>query len=277
MKVELRKRITTAAIIATLLFSTLYFGGVSGTLIFISIASGLMLHEFGNIVFSLKDHQSKRIFLIIIGTLVMIFKSLEKYVFFPVFEIGFVFVSVFFLIQARLHEDEENLKTHVKEWFTSIAGITYLGLLPSFLVKLRSLEQGWSWCALLFFIVIASDTAAYFVGRKFGKTKLYPLVSPKKSLEGFVGGVLGSVLITALYSRIALQQYPLVQLLALGLVIGLIAPVGDLVESLLKRGFDVKDSGGLLPGHGGLLDRADSVVFSVPVMYAGVKLLSQGG
>lgn len=274
MKSELNKRIVTAMVVAAVLFSTLYFGGVSGTLIFISIASALMLYEFGGIVFDLTDKKSKRLFLMMLGTATMIFKSLEKNILFPVFALSFVFISLFFLIQARRHHSPEALKSHVQEWFYSVAGLAYLGVLPSFLVKLRSLERGWNWCVLLFFIVIASDTAAFFVGRRFGKHKLYPLVSPKKSVEGFIGGVLGSLLVTFIYSRFALQQYPLVQLLALGLVIGLIAPVGDLVESLLKRGFDVKDSGGLLPGHGGLLDRADSVVFSVPVMYAGVKLLA---
>lgn len=274
---ELTKRILTAIVIVGVLLFALVPGGVLGTLILVAVASALMLNEFGSIVFSLSDKKIKKTVLIAVGVLTLVFKSLENDISFPVFAISFVAISTFFLVFARTHSDHRELKAHVQEWFAAVAGIAYLGFLPSFLIKLRAVANGLNWCLLLFCIVIASDTFAYFVGRAIGKNKLYPLVSPKKSVEGLFGGVLGAVLVAGVYSHFALQQFQIVHILALGLVIGLIAPVGDLVESLLKRGFDVKDSGGILPGHGGILDRADSVVFSVPVMYAGVKLLESWG
>jgi phosphatidate cytidylyltransferase len=115
-------------------------------------------------------------------------------------------------------------------------------------------------------ITALDDIGGYFVGTRFGKHKLAPSISPAKSWEGWVGGLLGSLAGGALFALL-LNSLDLVNGLAIGLISGLLAPVGDLVESLVKREIGIKDSGRLLPGHGGLLDRLDAIVFCAPAVY----------
>lgn len=124
----------------------------------------------------------------------------------------------------------------------------------------------------LFIIVFAGDTGAYFAGRFLGRHKLYPLVSPKKTIEGSVGGLLASVGGAALCSHLLIPQIPMADALVLGAGCGAVAQVGDLAESLFKRASGTKDSGNLLPGHGGMLDRLDGVLFAAPVFVAWLLL-----
>lgn len=114
--------------------------------------------------------------------------------------------------------------------------------------------------------VACGDIGAYFVGTTFGKHKLAPSISPGKSWEGFVGGVAGSLLGGLLFAGL-LEELAIIDGLAMGAICGLIAPVGDLVESLVKREIGIKDSGRILPGHGGFLDRLDAILFSAPAVY----------
>lgn len=120
----------------------------------------------------------------------------------------------------------------------------------------------------VFVIVFMGDTGAYFAGRALGRHKLYELVSPKKTVEGGIGGLLSSVGGGAILSTWLLPQVPLAHGLVLGAVCGVAGQVGDFAESLFKRATGTKDSGQLLPGHGGLLDRVDGVLFGAPVMLA---------
>jgi phosphatidate cytidylyltransferase len=114
--------------------------------------------------------------------------------------------------------------------------------------------------------VAADDIAAYFIGTRFGKHKMAPSISPAKSWEGFAGGIAGALLGTFLFFVIIHGLDPL-HGLALGVLIGLLAPVGDLIESMAKREIGIKDSGTLLPGHGGVLDRLDAIVFCAPFVF----------
>jgi phosphatidate cytidylyltransferase len=125
---------------------------------------------------------------------------------------------------------------------------------------------------MVFVIVFAGDTGAYFSGRAFGRHKLNPLISPKKTIEGTIGGLLASTAGAYLCARYLVPQIPVLHALALGVFCGGFAQVGDLAESLFKRATDTKDSGALLPGHGGMLDRIDGVLFGAPVFYAYLML-----
>jgi phosphatidate cytidylyltransferase len=116
-------------------------------------------------------------------------------------------------------------------------------------------------------IVMTNDTAAYYVGSAIGKHRLYEAVSPKKSIEGALGGLVGSLGGTLLAKFTFFATLGFADALITALVIGTIGQVGDLFESLLKRSFGVKDSGTLFPGHGGVLDRMDSIIFAAPVTY----------
>jgi len=144
-------------------------------------------------------------------------------------------------------------------------GILYVGLLFSFLLLLRNLPGG-IWCvALALVITWACDITAYFIGINFGKRKLCPQISPNKTVAGAWGGLAGSIAGLAAVSLVS--PLPVPHLLALGSLGALAAEVGDLVESAIKRYTGVKDSGRLLPGHGGVLDRCDSLLFVAPAVY----------
>jgi phosphatidate cytidylyltransferase len=112
-----------------------------------------------------------------------------------------------------------------------------------------------------------TDTAAYYTGRAIGRHKLAPRVSPGKTIEGTIGGFAAAVVTGYLCKLGFFPEIPAVHALALGATLGMIGQIGDLAESLLKRGSNVKDSGTLLPGHGGVLDRVDSILFCAPVLF----------
>lgn len=146
-------------------------------------------------------------------------------------------------------------------------GFIYISIPLAHLALLRNQLHGIQWVLLVLMMVMLNDTSAYFTGTFFGRRKLYPSVSPKKSVEGAIGGLAGSVLAAGLAHLTFAPWTPLVPLLLLGLVVGVVAELGDLFESLLKRSFGVKDSGSLIPGHGGILDRLDSLMFAFPLTY----------
>ena len=153
-------------------------------------------------------------------------------------------------------------------WAWMMGGILYVGLLLSYLVALR-LEAGREWLYLALFATFGSDTAAYFIGKTLGKHRLAPRISPGKTWEGAIAGLFGGVIISLLFTLPTPLQLPLSygQAILLGILISVFGQIGDLVESLLKRSTGVKESGNLMPGHGGLLDRMDSVVFAGIVVY----------
>jgi phosphatidate cytidylyltransferase len=142
----------------------------------------------------------------------------------------------------------------------------YFGLLASTLVGLR-VHGGTAWVVLAFVVTWANDTCAYFAGMLFGKHRIYEKVSPKKTWEGFAGGAAGSVLGALVLRATMLREIPLLEAFLIGAGAAVLGPLGDFTESLLKRAAGVKDSGRLIPGHGGLLDRIDALLFVVPWVY----------
>jgi phosphatidate cytidylyltransferase len=149
----------------------------------------------------------------------------------------------------------------------------FVGILFGYLVELRLVdsfpagELGSDLVFLLFLIVWGSDTAAYYVGGSFGRRPLAPQVSPKKTIEGAVGGVLGALAAAFLARAWFMHRLDVGDCLILGLGLGVVGILGDLVESMLKRGAGMKDSGSLVMGHGGILDRVDSLLYAAPVLY----------
>jgi phosphatidate cytidylyltransferase len=169
------------------------------------------------------------------------------------------------LIVLLFLKEKDGVFSH---WAWTLGGILYLGWLMNLIVSLR-LDAGRNWIYLAFLATFGSDTSAYFIGRAFGKHKMAPRISPGKTWEGAVAGIIGAVIVSLLFLldtpfRLYIAWEHTV---ALGLVIGVFGILGDLTESLLKRNFNVKDSGNLMPGHGGLLDRIDSLLFAGAVVY----------
>lgn len=170
-------------------------------------------------------------------------------------------LSVLFLCRFR------TMETVARDLAIAVFGVLYVPLLLSHAGLLRQLEHGREWIFLVLTMVMASDSLAYFVGISFGRHRLYEAISPKKSIEGSVGGLFGGVIGALVVKFVAMPQLEMIDVLVLGLGVGAFSQVGDLVESMLKRSFGVKDSGTLFPGHGGMLDRLDSLLFAFPVTY----------
>ncbi len=148
---------------------------------------------------------------------------------------------------------------------TTIFGIFYISWFLSFLIKIRYLPTGVGLLASLLLITKSGDIGAYLVGMRFGKTPLIPRISPKKSVEGTIGGLIFSVLAALVSKPLLNLAYP--HLIIIGIGLSALAQLGDLSESLMKRDCGVKDSGNVLPGLGGFLDLMDSLLFSAPSFY----------
>lgn len=173
----------------------------------------------------------------------------------------FLAFALLFLFRIR------DITTAARDIAFVVLGFLYIPFQLMHLVMLHRTPYGWQWLLVIMLIVMTNDSAAYYTGSAFGKHRLYPLVSPKKSIEGALGGVGGSICGTLLAKFTFFPQLSLADALITAIVIGILGQTGDLFESLLKRSFGVKDSGSIIPGHGGVLDRLDSIIFAAPAMY----------
>lgn len=153
-----------------------------------------------------------------------------------------------------------------------IFGSAWIGLLV-FLPLLRDLPDGLGWVFLALGLAWLSDTGAYFAGRAFGRTKLHETLSPKKTVEGYIGGMVTATLGAGFFAWLLIPALNVADVLILGVGVGTLGVVGDLAESLVKRATGVKDAGSIMPGHGGLLDRVDSLLFVVPALYGYASLV----
>ena len=163
-------------------------------------------------------------------------------------------------------------KFHADQVMAAFFGFFYVSVMLSYVYQIRTLERGLYLAFLVFLCSWGCDTCAYCVGMLIGKHKMSPKLSPKKSVEGAVGGVAGAALLTALYcfifrSPMHLERGEIVILAVIAAIAGLISMVGDLTASAIKRNYDIKDYGKLIPGHGGILDRFDSMIITAPIIY----------
>ena len=163
-------------------------------------------------------------------------------------------------------------KYHAEQVMAAFFGFFYVAVMLSYVYQIRTLERGLYLAFLVFLCSWGCDNCAYCVGMLIGKHKMSPKLSPKKSVEGAVGGVAGAALLTALYcfifrSPMHLERGEIVILAVIAAIAGLISMVGDLTASAIKRNYDIKDYGKLIPGHGGILDRFDSMIITAPIIY----------
>lgn len=184
---------------------------------------------------------------------------------------GALFLAVELMVAAGVYVLKYP-KYNTEQVFASIIGLLYLPMMLSYIYQIRIAEDGLFSLWLIFLCSWGCDTCAYCVGMLFGKRKLAPVLSPKKSIEGAVGGVVGAALLGAIYGLIVskhmvMENAPLyfAIICAVGAVI---SQFGDLIASGIKRQHGIKDYGKLIPGHGGVLDRFDSVIFTAPMIYA---------
>ena len=188
----------------------------------------------------------------------------EKYL--PLLIVGFLIILLALYVFG--------FPKHNSEQITMIFfGLFYVAFTLSCIFRLRISNQGAYTVWLIYIASWGADTSAYLVGRKIGRHKIVPVLSPKKSLEGFIGGVIGSVLIGVIYALIFMEQLkavfpdPIVAFITICAVASIVSMIGDLAASAIKRDKQIKDYGRLIPGHGGILDRFDSVIFIAPIVY----------
>lgn len=260
------KRILTAVCILPIFIYLLYTGGMALKLLTLAIIF-IASYELKKMMQDLNLISLGSLF---IGEGIMMFGNGIAGV-----QTGLAFiigVNVIYFLYKYSGDREENMRL-----FNGLLGnlfaYLYVGIALINLVKIRSLESGFELLFFMFIVIWATDSFAYFSGVKFGKNKLAPLISPKKTIEGSVGGVLSALIL----SYFANNHFHIFEsdfkLLTIVLLVSIISQVGDLFESSLKRIYQIKDSGNILPGHGGILDRFDSTIFVAPLFYFLVKFI----
>lgn len=207
--------------------------------------------------------------LVFFGTLVGALVILESY--HPVSSGAgkFLLAACVMLIMAVRLFSRRPVDGALEDIALTITGVFYVAVLFAFQVLIRTGVDGKQWLVFLYFVIWASDIGAYAVGMPFGKHRLYEKVSPKKSIEGLVGALIASAGM-ALLCRVWFMlpiQLGMSEAIGIALALTVVGTIGDLAESLFKRAAGVKDSGGIIPGHGGILDRMDSMLFAAPLLY----------
>jgi phosphatidate cytidylyltransferase len=248
--------ILAAAILVIILFCSTE---VLAAVIAIFIFGGVW--EYNNIVFGkgfIKEKVEGLIFAVLIPINVL---SGNNQILIAV--ITFCILSVFILFLWQVKESTINISSVAKVIF----GMIYIPFLMSHLILLRMLENGVFWVLFVLVLAFAGDTMALYVGKYFGKHKLISLVSPGKTVEGTIGLVLGSTIACLIFSYFLFPKVSLIHIAIVAFVGSIIGQLGDLCESALKRNYGLKDASSLLPGHGGLLDRMDCLIFIVPFVY----------
>lgn len=189
--------------------------------------------------------------------------------------LAFAIAIVLFITAVLLLCNKEGQLEKMQNLHSKAAlGFFYMGLLPAFCYRILDQSQGIYWFIFLLATVFSGDTLAYIFGVLFGKTKIMPTVSPKKTWQGSIGGILGSITAGALCWYFLFVNYSPAPLIILAGISGFFGQFGDFFESLLKRVANIKDSGKIMPGHGGVLDRIDGVLFASPIVLTGILTLS---
>ncbi len=263
---NLQRRILTAIL---LLIPTIYVAGFSPWYIFLPaliFTIEFCLYEY----FNMTVRAGKGVFRILgyaYGGIIPVTQMAE------INEVGFGFAPTLGVLAGIFPLLALFKKNGVREYLPTIAttlfGVVYIGLGLSWLVRLRyeDSENGALLILFMLSVIWTGDASAYFIGRSFGRTPLSPEISPKKTLEGAIGGFLGSLVTGALFGVFLMESRSMLTILILAAVISVAGQLGDLAESALKRSSGVKDSSKVLPGHGGFLDRLDSLITAAPFLW----------
>ncbi len=199
------------------------------------------------------------------GLFIVLFVSstFEKIPFITTFEQMFVLFLSVLLVITVLSKNRFNFDDAA---YLFIGGL-YVAFGFYYMAETRSISHGFITTLLIIACTWATDTGAYFTGKAIGKRKLWPSISPNKTIEGALGGVISSIIVALIIGIVSPIPLTIVQTIVLGMIIAVVGQLGDLVESALKRAMDIKDSGNIIPGHGGVLDRFDSLIYVFPIVY----------
>lgn len=261
----LKKRVISAAILVAIIISTIFIDWLCA--IFITAFIVIGLYEFFKMLEN-KGINAYKYFGIGLGAIIPISITL-RFEATKSWELFFIVLAALFLFLMQFRRRQNT--GVIVDISTTLFGIFYIAWFFSFLIRIRYLPGGLGLLASVLIITKLGDIGAFLIGSRFGKTPLIPRISPKKSIEGAMGGLMFSIL-GAFLSK-AFLNFTLPHLIFLGIFLGLLGQLGDLSESLIKRDCQVKDSGSILPGMGGILDEIDSLLFAAPAFYSYMSII----
>lgn len=260
------QRVVSAVLGGLILLGAGYFYGATGILVACAIVTVLGIREYARMAFRLGESPailclSYRLLCVVL-LLGMLLKFEWRFEIFTIANIAFLALCLW------LTRDKITNEVLMSRIALGCFGLIYCVIFPYHAALIVQLEDGVQWFLFLILTVFFGDTFAYFAGRWFGNRKFMPLISPKKTWAGSTGGLIGSAVAGTVFAAATFQDVPLWQVTIFCLACGFAAQTGDLVVSLVKRVAQVKDSGTLMPGHGGILDRVDGVYIACPLVYA---------
>ncbi|MBM3153808.1 MAG: phosphatidate cytidylyltransferase [Chloroflexi bacterium] len=260
----LRQRLFTAAVGLPIIIAAIWFGGLWFTLFMIAVAV-LGGFEFYRMASNINTRPLIYFGLVWIVLILICSHCTYELAIPSIITLG-IAISLIWLIFRSPREQAFN------SWAWTLAGVFYIGWMLSYWIHIRGLEFGREWVFWGMLVTFANDTAAYIVGKTWGKHTLAPAISPAKTWEGAIGGLAGSVIAAWFLGILFGIPSSLWQIILLSIILSIVAQLGDLVGSLLKRNIGTKDASKILPGHGGILDRADSMIFTGIIIYYHILL-----
>jgi len=257
-----KQRWLTGALLAAPLLIVLSIGPYWTWGIAVALAAGTSLWEYQRLVFGKESTGGRQAFTVLVGLLIPLGAALGGPTGLHAALVAALFIALFNMLILSPQNAGELL--HV-----ALLGLgwLYIPYLLSYVLLIGRMPGARAWIFFALVVTILNDSGAFYCGRHLGRHKLYERVSPKKTWEGSIGGLLLAMFGGTVFGSLFIQNVPLVRLLIMTLILAAVGQAGDLIESMMKRIYGVKDSSGLLPGHGGLLDRVDSLLFVFPAAW----------
>ena len=254
-------RIITGLIVGAVWLLLLFRGNFVLFWLTIIVLAALALHEYCSMMVPSKGKQFS-----IVGIAAGLLPPIAAYTGQPSAVAAGLFMSLLVLLAFTLYR-YGSLEQPIDFLIRLIFGAAYVGVCSAHLTLIMARQQGALWLLVLTAITVASDTGAYYCGSFFGKTKLCPAISPGKTVEGFIGGLFCGVAAALAVAFYFFPGFNVLKMTVIAIILACFGVMGDLTESVIKRSAGVKDSGTLLPGHGGVLDRIDSVLITAPILF----------
>jgi len=263
---SLRQRVPTALVLLLLVFSIIQFLPHLAFFLILQVIILASLFEFYNL-FRLKKFFPQKVLGILLALIISVSFYYTKFSFELALFLCLLLTGLFYIIS---YNTLEKLVTFPSSVSLTVFGPLYLSFTLNYFYPLRE-EKGPFYIYFLFAVIFLGDTGAYFFGKLWGRRKMVPMASPRKTWEGSFGGILFAILGALLARQILLRSVPLWKAILSGILVHAVAQLSDPLESLFKRAVGVKDSSNILPGHGGVLDRIDSLILGTPFFYYLIK------
>lgn len=265
-KSSMKTRIWTGVVGLPLLIFILYSGGFI-LVIGVALLAFAGILEYTGAINRLVRPKINVVLMVVLAGVLMLTIKLDYYFLMPVLLLEFIAIFCYEILSGNVG---------IQRGSATLMGLIYVPVMFGHLLLFETVNKGVYYMWMIFVIAFTTDTAAYFVGKSIGNRKIAPLISPKKTIAGSIGGVVVAALCTVLYGTILSSYFNFVLPWYLYLIVGIFGSIagqcGDLMASMIKRKAKIKDYGSILPGHGGILDRFDSILFIIPLIYIFARL-----